>query len=70
MLYRQSNGNLIEINRKKYINDIEYYKEIYKYISSIIENPKIDRENTMINNNEELMGNSNDDIINYRESKN
>lgn len=72
MLYRQSDGSLIEINRKKYINDTEYYEDIYKYINSIsLEKKNIYMENTNTNTNtnentnDELMGNSNKNIINY-----
>ena len=73
MIYRLKNGNLIEINRKYYINDSNYYEEIYKYINSI--SKEID--NHFINNNlqvnkdnfNEIMGNTNDNIMNYIKEK-
>ena len=73
MIYRLKNGNLIEINRKYYIDDSNYYEEIYKYINSI--SKEID--NHFINNNlqvnkdnfNEIMGNTNDNIMNYIKEK-
>lgn len=73
MIYRLKNGNLIEINRKYYIDDSNYYQEIYKYINSI--SKEID--NHFINNNlqvnkdnfNEIMGNTNDNIMNYIKEK-
>jgi len=73
MIYRLKNGNLIEINRKYYINDSNYYEEIYKYINSISK----EINNHFINNNlqvnkdnfNEIMGNTNDNIMNYIKEK-
>lgn len=71
MLYRLTNGSLIEINRNHYMNDTKYYEAIYKYINSIIlKENYFYTENTKTKSNincfDELMGNSNDNIINYR----
>jgi hypothetical protein len=65
MLYRKSDGSLIEINRKEFINDTNYYQEIYKHICNIT------RENiqeTFVNMNvsdNEFMGNTYESINNF-----
>ena len=51
MLYRNSNGKLIQINKKDYINDELYYKEVISIVFSRVLNKPVNYSKTIIEKN-------------------
>ena len=51
MLYRNSEGKLIQINKKDYINDEIYYKQIISNMFSRVLNKPINYSKTIIEKN-------------------
>ena len=51
MLYRNNNGKLIEINKRDYINDENYYKQIISTMFSRVLNKPINYSKTIIEKN-------------------
>jgi len=69
MLYRKSDGTLIEINRQNYINDTIYYQEIYKFMSSISLDKMYKTNDNQSIYNDQYIGNSNESIMEYMKGK-
>lgn len=53
MLFRKKNGTLVEINKKNFINDIEYYKVIAECYGVVYDNNA--KENYSIKNKTDVM---------------
>ena len=51
MLYRNSEGKLIQINKKDYINDEIYYKQIISNMFSRVLNKPVNYSKTIIEKN-------------------
>ena len=51
MLYRTCDGKLIEIDKKKYMNDEIYYKEIISIMFSRVLNKPVNYSKTIIEKN-------------------
>lgn len=50
MIFRDNNGNIIEILKYDYVNDINYYTYIYKKIYNVDLNKNINEDKNIMNN--------------------
>lgn len=53
MLFRKKNGTLVEINKKDFVNDIEYYKAIAECYGFVYDNNA--KENYSVKNKNDVM---------------